>query len=92
MKENPTCVKIKPNAKITHLINWYWGNFCVKHEESTREHYEELRKIALSWNIPEMTHKDFCIRIRKNLACNPHKRRIEDCPLCRKIGIPQWRF
>ncbi len=36
--------KGKPKAKIEHLINWYHGNFCVKHEESTREHYEELKK------------------------------------------------
>lgn len=79
--------KIKSKAKIEHLINWYHGNFCVKHEKSTREHYEELKKIALSWNIHKMTHKEFVFRIRKELKCNPNRRKIEDCPVCRKFGI-----
>ena len=74
--------------KIERLINWYHGNFCVKHEDSTREHYEELKKIALSWNISEMTHKEFVFRIRKELKCSPDKRRFEDCPICRKQGVP----
>ncbi|MBS3149236.1 hypothetical protein J4455_00885 [Candidatus Woesearchaeota archaeon] len=84
--------KIKPKAKIEHLINWYHGNFCVKHEDCTREHYEELKRIALSWNIPEMTHKEFCNIIRQELKCNSNKRKIDDCPICRKLGIPQWKF
>ncbi len=83
---------IKAKAKIKHLINWYHGNSCVKHEESTREHYEELKRIALSWNILEMTHKEFVFRIRQELKCNPNKRKFEDCPICRKLGVPQWRF
>ncbi len=82
----------KPKKKIEHLINFYWGNFCVKHEESTREHYEELKRIALSWSIPEMTHKEFTQRIRQELKCNPKKRTFDDCPICRNLGIPQWRF
>jgi len=67
--------KIKPKTKVEHLINWYWGNFCVKHEDCTREHFEDLKRIAISWKIPEMTHKEFCVRIRKELKCNPNKRR-----------------
>lgn len=85
-------IKPKPKAKIEHLINWYHGNFCVKHEDSTEEHYEELKKIALSWNIPEMTHKEFCNEIRKELKCNPNKIKFEDCSICRKLGIHQWKF
>lgn len=79
--------KPKPKAKILHLINWYWGNFCVKHEESTRGHYEELKRIALSWDIPEMTHKEFVFRIRQELKCNPNKRKFDECPICKKFGI-----
>ncbi len=85
-------IKPKPKAKIEHLINWYHGNFCVKHEGSTREHYEELKRIALSWSIPEMTHREFFFRIRRELKCNPDKRKFEDCSICRKLGIPQLRF
>ncbi len=85
-------IKVKPKAKIQHLINWYHGNFCVKHEESTKEHYEELKKIALAWNIAEMTHKEFVFRISQELKCNPNKREFEECPICKKFGIPQWKF
>ena len=77
--------------KIEHLINWYWGNFCVKHEDSTIEHYDKLRRIAWSWNIKEMTHKEFCYMIRQELKCNPNKIKFDDCPICRKCGIKQWR-
>jgi|SRR3989338_4490868 len=90
MKQVP--VKTKQKAKIEHLTNWYHGNFCVKHEESTRKHYEELKRIALSLNIPKMTHKEFVFRIKQELKCNPNKRKFEDCPICRKLGVPQWKF
>jgi len=56
--------KEKKSYKIEHLINWYYGNFCMKHEESTREHFEEMKRIALSWDILEMTHKEFVFRIK----------------------------
>ena len=79
-------------ARIEHLINWYYGNFCVKHENCTKEHYEKLQKIALSWKINEMTHKEFVFRIKQELKCNPNKRKFEDCPICRKLGIPQQKF
>ena len=84
--------KIKPKAKIEHLINWYYGNFCVKHKHCTKEHYEDLKRITLSWNIPEMTHKELIFRIRKQLKCFPIKREFHDCPICRKLGVPQWKF
>lgn len=66
--------KQKQKAKIEHLINWHYGNFCVKHEEATSKHYEEMKRIVLSWNISEMTHKEFVFRIRQQLKCNPNKR------------------
>lgn len=82
----------KPKKKIEHLINFYWGNFCVKHEESTQEHYEELKRIALSWKISEMTHKEFSQRIRQELKCNPKKLEIPECEICKRLGIPQWKW
>lgn len=84
--------KPKQITNIYHLVNWYHGNFCVKHEGSTREHYDELKRIALSWNISKMTHREFCYRIRKELKCNPIKRKFEDCPVCRRFGISQRRY
>lgn len=84
--------KSKQKSKVEHLINWYHGNFCTKHEDSTKEHYEELKRIALSWNIPKMAHKEFVFRIRQELRCNPNKRKFDDCPICRKFGIKQGKF
>jgi len=83
--------KQKPQKKIEHLINWYHGNFCVKHEESTREHYEELRRIAFSWNVSELTHKEFSQRIHQELKCNPKKREIFECVICKALGISRQR-
>lgn len=83
---------IKTSYKIEHLINWYHGNFCVKHKHCTKEHYNELKRIASSWNIPETTHKEFVFRIKQELKCFPIKREVHDCPICRKLGIPQQRF
>ena len=77
----------KPKVKINFLINWYHGNFCVKHEDCTRDHYEELRKIALSWNVPEMTHKEFVFKIRQQLKCNPNKKKFDECSICKRFGI-----
>ena len=73
--------------KIEHLINWYYGNFCVKHEDSTRKHYEELKRIALSWKILEMTHKEFIFRIRQELKCKPKKIKHSFCPICKRLSI-----
>jgi hypothetical protein len=84
-------IKQKPKAKIEHLVNWYYGNFCVWHKHCTKEHYEDLKKIVLSWGISEMKHKEFCDKIRKELKCYPIKREFHDCPICRKLGVSQWR-
>ncbi|MEK6894367.1 MAG: hypothetical protein AABX10_02800 [Nanoarchaeota archaeon] len=81
--------KIKKLYKIKHLINWYNGNFCVKHKHCTKEHYEELKCITSSWNIQEMTHKEFIFRIIRELKCFPIKREFHDCFICKNLGIPQ---
>src|SRR3989344_2404185 len=80
-------VNVKKPYKIEHLVNWYYGNFCVKHKNSSREHYEELKRIALSWNVPEMTHKEFVFRIRQELKCNPNKKKFDECSICKRFGI-----
>ena len=92
IQQPPNQTKPKPKIKIEHLINWYYGNFCVKHKHCTKEHYDELQRIALSWGITEMTHKEFVFRIKQELKCFPIKREFHDCPICRKLGVPQWRF
>ena len=91
-KAQQTPNQTKPKTKIEHLINWYYGNFCVKHKHCTKEHYEDMKRIALSWNITEMTHKEFVFRIKQELKCFSVKREFHDCPICRKLGVPQWKF
>ncbi len=80
MKEN------KP-INVERLINWYHGNFCAKHKNSTKEHYKELKKITISWNILEMTYRDFCNRIRQKLRCDSNKVTFDDCLACGALGI-----
>lgn len=81
-------IKPKQKVNIEHLINWYHGNFCVKHKHSTRKHYEDLKRIALTWNILLMTHKEFVYRIKQELKCFPVKRQFEECLICKKLGVP----
>src|SRR3990167_446835 len=77
--------KPKQKAKIEHLLNWYHGNFCVKHKHCTREHYEDAERIALAWNIQAMTHKEFIFRMRQELKCSSIKREFL-LPYLQKIG------
>lgn len=79
----------KPIVRVEQLINWYWGNFCVKHEDSTPEHYEELRDIGISFGIKEMTHADFVYLIRQRLRCDPKKIKFHECTTCKALGIRQ---
>ena len=90
--QQPNKSKPKPKAKIEHLINWYHGNFCVKHKHCTEEHYEELKRIALSWGMTDMTHKEFVFRIKQKLKCFSIKRDFYECQICRRLGVPELRF
>src|SRR3989338_2122058 len=89
LKNNKTTIQI---INIKPLICWFQSNFWRKHEGATGQHYNELQKIALSCNIPSMTHKEFCMRIRQELHCNPNKRHIERCNTCKALGVPQWKW
>ena len=63
--------KVKPKAKVEHLANWYFGNFCAMKYGHGRECYDKLHEIAkelTARGINEMTHKEFCIIVRENLT------------------------
>ncbi|MEK6872016.1 MAG: hypothetical protein AABX16_03890 [Nanoarchaeota archaeon] len=66
--------KEKSKAKIEHLANWYFGNFCAMKYGHGRKCYDQLHEIAKKLEdrgIKEMTHKEFCIIARENLTCKP---------------------
>ena len=80
----------KSRAKVSHLANWYYGNFCAMKYGHGKECYDKLHELAgklETKGIREMTHKEFCIIIRENLNCKPTKRKIDNCPICRAIWI-----
>lgn len=90
--ENKT--ESKKPAKISHLINWYFGNFCAKcgkidleSEEFGRKCYKNLLVIKDNLNIDEMTHREFVDIIRHTIFCHPFTRHFDDCEICRKLGI-----
>ena len=84
----------KKPAKIQHLINWYFGNFCAKcgkidleQEEFGRECYNKLIVIKDNLNMDAMTHKEFVNIVRHSSFCNPFTRHFDDCPICKRFGI-----
>jgi|SRR3989344_7076389 len=89
-----TRATIKMPAKIQHLINWYFGNFCAKcgkidseQEEFGRKCYNKLIAIKDNLNVDEMTHKEFVNIIRHTSFCHSSTRHFDDCAVCKKFGI-----
>ena len=84
----------KKPAKILHLINWYFGNYCAKcgkidleSEDFGKKCYNKLLIIRANLDVEEMTHKEFLGIVRHSFFCHPFARQFEDCPICRKFGI-----
>ncbi len=85
----------KPKKNVRHLANWYFGNYCAMKYGHERECDDKLQEIAAELEkigITEMTHKKFGIIARENLTCKPIKREFHECPICKKLGVPQRRF
>ena len=56
----------KTKAKVEHLVNWYFGNFCYRcaridmaSENYGKKCYDKMQKIKDNINVKEMTHKEF---------------------------------
>ena len=85
----------KSRTKVSHLANWYYGNFCAMKYGHGRECYDKLQELARKLEargIMKMTHKEFCIIARENLKCKPIKRKTDNCSICRAIGISNHRI
>ncbi len=48
---------------VSHLVNWYFGNYCMRKcfdkDERLREHYERLSEFAKKNPASQMTHREF---------------------------------
>lgn len=90
-------MKLKKPAKIEHLVNWYFGNFCARcgridGEDYGRGCYEKLQAIGGRIKVKEMTHAEFVRIIKSGPFCRPVKREFKECPICKALGIPQRRW
>ena len=95
----------KREYKIQHLVNWYFGNYCVKkcHDdlEIQKNHWEQLQEFARKNPHLQMTHKEFMEFFAKDMTiCKfgyVERRRMpswkevkrEECIICKKFGIRQ---
>ena len=96
---------IKKRAKIQHLVNWFYGNYCTRkcyeEIEKQRKHWDRLQELAKKMDGIEMLHKEFLLMIRSDkticsLSDEEWKKRKwswrnTDCPVCRWLGMGVWR-
>lgn len=86
----------KKPAKIAHLVNWYFGNFCVRcgRIDLPEEDYggyciEKLHKLGDAIGVGEITHREFVRLVKEGTTfCNPTKRQFRECSICNAIGGP----
>lgn len=93
---------MKKQAKVEHLANWYFGNFCVKcakideewdYEKSCWDKIHQIAENLKKSGIEKMTHKEFTDLLKKGTTfCQPVKRKFKECELCKKLGVPQQRW
>ncbi len=91
----------KKPAKIRHLVNWYYGNFCTRkcyeRLDLQRMHYPKLQELANKLEGIEMTHKDFLNMLRNDrtictLSDEEWKNskfswKHNGCDICKALGI-----
>ncbi len=98
-------MKEKKEYPIKTLVNWYFGNYCVKkcHSdlELQRKHWEQFQQFANKNPNLKMTHREFIeFFARQMIICifdyNERKRMPswkevprEECIVCRKFKIPR---
>ncbi len=94
---------VKKPAKIEHVANWFFGNFCARCARTDDENesygkvcFDKIQVIVTKLKengTKEITHKEFADLIRKGSTfCKPIKREFAECPICRALGVPQRRF
>jgi len=97
---NETMQAKKP-AKIQHLVNWFFSNYCTRkcYEENEKayQHWLKLQELAKRLEGVEMTHSEFLSMIRNDkticdLSDEEWRKRKwswkrTDCEICRKMGM-----
>ncbi len=92
---------MKKAIPIQQIINWYYGNYCVRKcyndERRQDEHYPKLQELALKLKGITMTHGQFLTMMRSDKTiCNLSDEewanrkfswRRTDCITCKKLGI-----
>lgn len=92
--------KTKKPAKIEHVANWFFGNFCIRcgRVDSEQDNYGMTCRDNIQTIVKKLTesgqhkilHKEFSDLIKKGTTfCRPTKREFPDCPICKGLGIPQ---
>ncbi len=94
--------KMAKPAKVEHLANWFFGNFCVRcariddeRENYGKDCYDKIHTISdilKADGIGMMTHKEFCIIVKSSLFCKQIKRVFKECKIRKALGVPQRRF
>lgn len=96
-------LEMKNPAKIQHLVNWFFGNYCARkcyeEDEKRYEHWLNLQELAKKMEGTEMTHEMFLSMMRSDKTiCNLNDEEWKtrkfswkhtDCPICRKM-ITRW--
>lgn len=93
-------VKVKKPVKMSHAINWYHGNVCIRcaridmeSEAYGRNCYDKLLALGKGIGTPEITHKEFVAIAKSSPFCKPIKRQFnDDCPICKAFGVPKRRW
>ncbi len=96
--------KERPKWPLKRLKGMYFAMHCWKckkfelpEEEFEETEYEKkceknIQKIIDNLEIKEMKFKEFNDIVKSSTFCQFEKREFHDCPICRKLGIPQWKF
>jgi len=92
--------KERPKWPLQRLKGMYFAIHCwkcKKFELSTEEYKkrceENIQKIIDNLEVEEMKFKEFNDIIKNSTFCTFEKREFNNnCPICKKWGIPQKRF
>ena len=90
---------MKNPAKIQALVNWFYGNYCVRKcrqdPAKQREHWGKLQRLGAKMNGTKMTHKEFLSMVRSdrsicNLSDEEWNRKVKienNCAICKRFGL-----
>jgi hypothetical protein len=92
--------KERPKWPLKRLGRMYFAMHCWKckkfelpPEEYKKRCEENIQGIIDGLEIKEMKFKEFNAIIKNTTFCKFEKRDFDnDCPICKKLGVPKWRI